>query len=259
MGSNVTKVLAIGAAVVFGPEILAALGPEAAAGESVLTGFETADMLAGPAGTSLATSLATGEAGGVGGGLIANALEPAATTPGGSVADAFGGSGAAETGAVQGNAASTAANSVETPSVTQDLAKQTLDAGVPGTGPVAQPTYGLDTATGAVQNAVTPTTSSLMDKAITWAQANPKLAAAALQGAGLGLSGIAQGAGNVLATERKAVLDTQQKEALMRYYRDFIQSGSQGGVGVGNVVRPISVASPTVQTPGIVNRTLGSA
>lgn len=82
----------------------------------------------------------------------------------------------------------------------------------------------------------------LLDSAVDWAKANPRLASAALDVGGRALSGAAQSVGAVQAVKTKAQLDLESKEKLAEFYRNMIQSGSAGGVGV-------RLAGPTGPTP----------
>ena len=102
----------------------------------------------------------------------------------------------------------------------------------------------------------------LVDKAMEWAAANPKLAAAALQMGGSTVAGLAKGAGDYMSQERKAELELENKQKLTQYYRDFVQKGSQGGVGVnvnvgrkaGPAVLKTSAGAPVYGPSGLINR-----
>lgn len=87
----------------------------------------------------------------------------------------------------------------------------------------------------------------LWQKVQAWAKENPTLASAALQAGGSTISGIAQGAGAYMTAERRAQLELENKQKLIAGYRDFVQKGSTGGVGVNLNVRPKPNA-------GLVNR-----
>lgn len=78
----------------------------------------------------------------------------------------------------------------------------------------------------------------LIDTAMDWAKDNPRLAAGALQGAGSALGGVAKGAGQVLTEQRRLQNEKELAAARLKIYRDFVQSGSQGGVGVNLGVKP---------------------
>lgn len=84
----------------------------------------------------------------------------------------------------------------------------------------------------------------LIDRVLKAAKENKEVAAALVTAGGMGLAGAAKGVGDVLATERKAALELENKKKLTQFYRDFIQGGSQGGQGTTLAVQASSQARP---------------
>lgn len=68
----------------------------------------------------------------------------------------------------------------------------------------------------------------LVDKAMAWANANQRLAAAVIQGGSGVIGGIGQGLMTDQTMKTKAELELENKQKLTEYYRNFVQNGSAG-------------------------------
>lgn len=212
-----------------------------------------------------------------GGNMLKGALFGAV---GGGIGYAMGPAASSITGAgnVAGDAASAgAADAVS--STTQQLAQSTVDSGVSsaagstvadaatqgatgafdmggltGTGLETGMSAGPGTITeftvGAGQGAASSlagqaASPELIDQAMEWARKNPALASGVIQ-SGMSMVG---GFGNAIGQERKAELELENRQKLLEYYKNFVQSGSAGGVGVNLGVHAPSAARP-LQRPG---------
>jgi len=263
---------AVAAGVFIGAFIAAASGKEP---EGVLKGAIIGGV-AGGIGSAVAGP-AAGAAGGATEGALAEGTLEAGLAEGtleGSLADAGTGLAATEAGTV----AETGLLDAATGEALGSAATETLGSAVPealGTPPIELSAPAADTPiqaaaeqTAGVEGAATapeaPTTTApaptgpqspgLIQQAMEWAKANPKLAAGVLQGGGSMVAGIGQGVGAYMTAERKAQLELENKQKLTEYYRQFIQSGSSGGAGVKLGISPASHAGLKNSSGGLIQR-----
>jgi hypothetical protein len=68
------------------------------------------------------------------------------------------------------------------------------------------------------------------------------------------IAGIGQGAGAYMTAERKAELEYENKVKLMDAYKKFVQSGSQGGIGVKLGMKPAVHAGLSNPSGGLIRQ-----
>lgn len=231
------------------------------------------------AGTAMLVGAAVGAVGAVvtGGNPLKGALFGAV---GGGVGSAFSGlaAGAGETaGAISGEAGQAAGSVANVgvdaaESTTHNLAQSVLEGGenaagvagkvapvagdssiFTGAAPTTAPTPLADQTiappSGAAAGPGSTNSPGLLSNAMKWAQDNPKLASGVLQAGGSTIGSVGQAVGTVQLAKTKAQLDLENKEKLITFYRDFIQGGSQGGVGV-TMPGSMNSKTPALLRPG---------
>lgn len=124
-------------------------------------------------------------------------------------------------------------------------------AGSPSAPASAPATTGPAPTPGATFQAPPPGSKGLLADAMAWANKNPVPAAMVMQTAGGTLTGIGAGVGGYLTEQQKL----ENQEALMRYYRDFVQAGSKGGKGVTINAR-VRPSTPSTQGGGLIGNQL---